>query len=128
MPVVRKSSEKQFNLSNGVLDLIMKSWLEGTTKQYAPHLKRWFSFSSKNELPPFNADITSGAEFWTQYFRKSSCEYSSVNTACSALPSSIFPAVNGFTFDEQPLTKGLLPGISDQNYFIERRAYIVIYT
>ena len=48
----------------------MKSWSEGTAKQYA-HLKRWFSFCSENGLQPFNADVTSGAEFLTQYFRTS---------------------------------------------------------
>ena len=91
-----KSFGKQFNISSGVLDLIMKSWSEGTIKQYAPHLRRWFSFCSENGLQPLNADVTSGAEFLTQYFRKSSCEYSSVNTVRSAL-SFILPAVNGFT-------------------------------
>ena len=88
MSGVRKSFGKQFNLSSGVLDLIMKSWSEGTKKQYAPHLRRWFSFCSENGLQPLNADVSSGAEFLTQYFRKSSCEYSSVNTARSALSSN----------------------------------------
>ena len=101
MPGVRKSFGKQFNLSTGVLELILKSWPEGTTKQYAPHLRRWFSFCSENELQPLNADVSNGAEFLTQYFRKSSCDYSSVNTVRSAL-SSILPAVNGFMFVEQP--------------------------
>ena len=82
----------------------MKFWSEGTTKQYAPYLRRGFSFCSENELQPLKADVTSGAEFLTQYFRQSSCEYSSVNTAHSAL-SSILPAVNGFTFGEQGLFK-----------------------
>ena len=109
MSGVRKSFGKQFNLSSGVLDLIMKSWSEGTTKQHAPHLRKWFTFCSENGLQPLNADIRSGTEILTQYFRKSCCEYSSVNTASSAL-SSILPAVNGFTFGEQPLIKWLLRG------------------
>ena len=92
---------KQFNLSSGVLDLIMKSWLEGTIKQYAPHLRWWFRFCSENGLQPLNADVTRAAGFLTQYFRKSTCEYSSVNTARSAL-SSILQVVNGFKFGEQP--------------------------
>ena len=88
----------------------MKFWSEGTAKQYAPHLRRWFSFCSENGLQPLNADVTSGAEFLTQYFRKSSCEHSSVNTACPAL-SYIFPAVNGFTFCEHRLIKRILRGM-----------------
>ena len=107
---VRRSFGKQFNLSSGVLDLIMKSWSESTTKQYAPHFRWWFSFCSENGLQPLNADVSSGAEFLTQYFRKSSCEYSSINTARSTL-SSILPGVKGFTFCEQPLIKKLLQGM-----------------
>ena len=57
-----------------------------------------FRFCSENGQEPLNADGTSGAEFLTQYFRKSSCEYSSVNAARSAL-SSILPAGNGFTLE-----------------------------
>ena len=103
MSGVRKSFGKQLSLSGGVLDLTMKSWSEGTPKQYPPHLRRWFSFS-------FNADVTSGAEFLTQHLRKFSYEYSSVNTAHSAF-SSVFSGVNGFTSGEQPVIKRLLRGI-----------------
>ena len=110
MSGVRKSFGKQFNLSSGVLDLTMKSWSEGTAKQYTPHVRRWFSFCFENGLQPLNADVTSGAEFLTQYFRKFSCEYSSVNTARSAL-SSLLPAVNEFTFGEHLLTKRPLRGM-----------------
>ena len=107
MSGVRKKFSKQLNLSSGILDLIMKSWSEGMTKQYAPHLGRWFSFCSENGLQSLNVDVTSGAELLTPYFRKSTCEYSSVNTARSSL-SSILPAFNRFTLGEQPLIKRLL--------------------
>ena len=66
MSCIRESFGTQFNLSSGVLDLNMKSLSEGTTKQYALHVRRWFSwfrFSSENGLQPFNLDVTSGAEF-----------------------------------------------------------------
>ena len=86
----------------------MKFWSQGTAKQHAPHLWRWFSY--ENGLQPLNADVTNGAELLTRYFRKSSCVYSSINTACSAL-SSVLPAVTGFTFGEQPLIKRLLRGM-----------------
>ena len=85
----------------------MKSWSEGPKKQDAPHLRRWFSFCVENGLQPLNADVTSGGEFLTRYFRKLSCEYSSINTARSAL-SSILPAVNGFMLGEESLIKRLL--------------------
>ena len=63
MSCIRESFGRQFNLSSGVLDLNMKSLSEGTTKQYALHVRRWFSFCSENGLQPFNLDVTSGAEF-----------------------------------------------------------------
>ena len=65
MSGVRKSFGKQFHLPSGVLDLIMKSWSEGTAKPYAPHLRRWFSLCSENGLQLLNADVTSGVEFLT---------------------------------------------------------------
>ena len=98
MPGVRESFAKQFDLSNGVLDLTMNSWSGVTTKQYAPR------FCYENGLQPLNADVTSGTEFLTQCCRKYSSEYSSVNAVCSALPS-VLPAVNGFMFGKQPLIK-----------------------
>ena len=97
---------KQFNLSSGLLDLIIKSWSEGTAKQYESHLRRWLT-CSENGIDPLNADVISGAEYFTQYFRKFSCENYSLNQSCSAL-SSILSAVNGFTFGEQFLIKKLL--------------------
>ena len=121
---VRKSFGKQFNLSSGVLDLIMKPWSEGTAKQYAPHLRRWFSFCSENGLQSLNADVTSDVEFLTQYFRKSGCEYSSVKTARLTL-SFIFPIVNEFAFGEQPLIKRLLRGMFKERATFPR--YTVTY-
>ena len=44
----------------------MKFWSEGMAKQYALHLKRWFSFCAETGLEPLSADLQSGAEFMTQ--------------------------------------------------------------
>ena len=98
MPGVRESFSRHFNLPSGILDLIMKFWSEDTAKQYASHLRRLLSFCSDG-VEPLNAGVISGAEFVTQYFRKASCDNSSVNTAYSVL-SFVLSAVNGFTFDE----------------------------
>ena len=98
MPGVRESFSRHFNLPSVILDLIMKFWSEGTAKQYAPHLRRLLSFCSDG-LDSLNAGVLSGAEFVTRYFRKASCDNSSVNTVYSVL-SFVLSAVNGFTFDE----------------------------
>ena len=60
MSGVRKKLGKEFNLSRGVLDLLVKSWSKITAKQYASHL-RWFSFCSENGP----TDVTRCAEFMT---------------------------------------------------------------
>ena len=73
MSGVRESFRKQFNLSSGILDLIIKFWSESTAKQYAPHPRRLLSFCS-NGLDSLNAGLISRAEFLTQYFRRASCE------------------------------------------------------
>ena len=49
----------------------------------------------------------------TPYFRKSNCEYSSVNTACSDL-SSIHSAFSRFALGEQPLIKRLFRGMFEE--------------
>ena len=41
----------------------MGSLIEGTTKQHAPHLRRWFSFYPEIGLDLLTAGATSGAEF-----------------------------------------------------------------
>ena len=64
-------------------------------------------------VEPLNAGVISGAEFVTQYFRKASCDNSSVNTAYSVL-SFVLSAVNGFTFDEWLLIKRLFQGTFEE--------------
>lgn len=124
MPCVRQSFAKQFNLSEGALDVLMSSWSEGTSKQYTPHLRRWFSFCSENELDPFAFNVKNGAEFLTIYFELSKCNYSSMNTARSAL-SSFIPANNGIRFGDHPLIKRLLRGMFKQRPSLPR--YTVTY-
>ena len=77
---VTKSLGKQFNLSSGVLVLIIGSLIEATTKQHAPHLRRWFSFYREIGLDLLNAETTSGAEFQNQNI--------SVNLVVSILQST----------------------------------------
>ena len=88
----------------------MKSWSNGTSKQYSSQLNRWFKFCSENGIDPCNATISNGAQFLTDYFIKSNCDYSSVNTARSAL-SAIFPLTEGCTFGNHPIIQRLLRGI-----------------
>ena len=89
---------------------MMKSWNVGTSKQYSSHLNRWIEYCFSRKIDPFNASVSDGAEFLSHYFLNSHCDYSSMNTARSAL-SSILPVTDGKTFGKQPIIQRLLKGM-----------------
>ena len=66
-------------LSEDATDILMKSWSFDTSKQYSPHILRLCDFCSNWNSNPFNASLTDGAEFLTQYFLRSECKYSVIN-------------------------------------------------
>ena len=82
----------------GYNDLTLSWWRPLSYRNQSINLQSksvdWFLYDNGFRHERVNADVTTGAEFLTQYFRKSSCEYFLANIACSALPS-ILPAVNG---------------------------------
>ena len=123
MSNIRKklSNEK---LSDGVITLLMKSWSSGTCNQYSPHINRWMIFCVENKVDPVTADVRMGAEFLTQYFYQTTVDYSSLNTARSAL-STIIEPTNGVTFGNHPLIKILLKGIFKERPTLPR--YTVTY-
>ena len=110
MSYIRQSFRSQQNLSDDTLKLVMSSWSKGTCKQYSPHIHRWVAYCEAKGLDPYTADFGVGAEFLTQYFHSSPVDYSSLNTARSAL-SAILQPVNGITFGNHPLITRLLRGI-----------------
>ena len=97
-------------LSEDTQNLIMNSWAAGTKKQYNSHINRWISYCKQKGFDPFCASVENGAEFLTYYFKEFKVDYSSVNTARSAL-SAVIPPFNGVSFGNQPLIKRLLKGV-----------------
>ena len=85
--------------------------MDGTSKYYSPHLRRWFQFCADKHLGHLNADVSKGTEFLTRYFITSKCEYLPLNTARSTL-SSILLFSNGNTFVKHPLIQRVLKGMS----------------
>ena len=107
---IRKVFETQ-GLSERAIQLIMSSWSEGTKKQYAPHLFRWFEFCKNQKISnPFNASVNNGIEFLSDYFYNDNAGYSLMNTARSAL-SAVIPPFAGMTFGNQPIVRRLLKGV-----------------
>ena len=89
----------------------MKSWNCGTSKQYLGHILSCFDFSSNWNVNPFNGSIYDDVEILIQYFLRSECDYSVINTARSSL-SSIFPSGKRFLmFGKQPIIQWLLKGM-----------------
>ena len=109
MQSVREVFQQQ-NLSENVINLLMKSWIPSICNQYSPHIIRWLEFSSSKKIDPFNASVNDGAEFLAKLFNESECEYSVMYTARSAL-SFIFPTTNDILFGKQRLIQILLKGM-----------------
>ena len=103
----------------------MTYWSEGTTKQYAPHLRTGFSFCSENRLQPLYADVASGAEFLTRNFRNLVLGILQLTQLVQRYHLFSPSVVNGFTFGEQPLIKRLLRGMFKERPTSPR--YIVTY-
>ena len=105
---VGKSLER-YSLSSDVVNLIMKSWSFGTPKQYSSQLKRWFEFSSKDGVDPFVATISNRSQFPIDSFLNSKSEYSSANTATSALSANFLICwFSSRTFGKYPVVQRLL--------------------
>ena len=64
-------------------------------------------FCSSRNVNPFNDSINNGVDFLTQYFLRSECEFSVMNTARSAL-SSKFLSEKKLTFGKQLIIQRLL--------------------
>ena len=70
MQSVRKVFQQQ-NLSENVINLLMKSWTPSACKQYSPYIIRWLELSSSRKIDPYNASVNDGAEFLAKLFNKS---------------------------------------------------------
>lgn len=88
----------------------MNSWSKDTKLQYKTHIEIWLSYCKDNGIDPFGANIYQEAEFLVAYFRSSSTEYSSINTAKSAL-SFIIKPINGISFGKHPLISRIMKEI-----------------
>ena len=81
-------------------------------------------FCVENNVDPVKADVRMGAEFLTQYFYQTTVDYSSLNTARSAL-STIIEPTHVVTFGNHLLIKRLLKGIFKERPTLPR--YTVTY-
>ena len=66
MQSMRKVFQQQ-NLSQNVINLLMKSWTPSACKQYSPHIIRLLEFSSGRKIDPFNASVNDGLNSLQNY-------------------------------------------------------------
>ena len=87
-------------------EIILKSWREGTQKQYKVYLQKWISFCGRQHTDPLQPAVTTVIDFLTERF-ESGLGYSVMNTARCALSTFIVLERN-ISVGSHPLVKRFL--------------------
>ena len=45
-------------------------WSKGTQKQCSSHITRWFNYSTRHNIDPFDSSVYQGTEFLAEYFHE----------------------------------------------------------
>ena len=90
--------------SQKATSIILKSWRQGTTKQYSSYIKRWATYCRQKQIDPVSATDPQALDFLVEIY-ETGVGYSGLNTAWSAL-STVLKPVNGLTFGAQQSVKG----------------------
>ncbi|EDO26919.1 predicted protein, partial [Nematostella vectensis] len=89
LPLVMELHTSQ-GLSASASEVILWGWRSGTQKQYHSYLERWNVYCSQWEINPLSASVIDGLNFLGVLYEEQ-LQYSTINTARSALSSVIFP-------------------------------------
>lgn len=93
-------------ISTRAQEIMLKSWREGTQKQYRVYLQKWISFCSGRHTDPIQPTVANVVDFLTELL-DSGLGYSGLNTARSALCTFIVLEGN-ISIGSHPLVKRLL--------------------
>ena len=83
LQIIRRSLEPQ-GISKKAGDIILRSWRQGTQKQYSSYIKRWITFCHRQQIDCLSPTISQALDFLVELF-ESGIGYSGLNTARSAL-------------------------------------------
>jgi len=108
MQIIRESLEAQ-GISKKAGDIILRSWRQGTQKQYLSYIKRWISFCRKQQIDYVSPTISQVLDFLVELY-DSGIGYSGINTARSSLSCVVKP-VNGITLGSHPTVTRFLKGV-----------------
>ena len=94
------------NISTRAQEIMLKSWREGTQKQYRVYLQKWISFCRGRHTDPVQLTVAAAVDFLTELL-DSGLGYSGLNTARCAL--STFTVLEGnISIGSHPLVKRFL--------------------
>ena len=99
----------QQNLSPDITNILMASWRKGTQNQYKTYVEKWLAFCGERKIDHSSPQISEALQFLT-YLYNQGLSYSTINTAISALSSTL--NIRGpHHFGSHPLVTWFLKGI-----------------
>ncbi len=93
-------------ISTRAQEIMLKSWREGTQKQYKVYLQKWISFCGGRHTDPLQPTVAAVVDFLTELLN-SGLGYSGLNTASCGLSTFIVLEGN-ISIGSHPLVKHLL--------------------
>jgi len=108
MQSLRESLTRKNN-SGKAAEIILRSWSDGTQKQYKPYIKRWSDFCSKWKTDPYDPPVTTVLDFLVQLYEKG-LSYTTINTARSAISAVTLPK-NNMTIGNHAIVSRFMKGI-----------------
>ncbi|CAL8071331.1 unnamed protein product [Orchesella dallaii] len=95
--------------SEASIELLFKSLVSNTWRQYSLHLRKWIIFMTRQQGSPLVASTQDISSFLTELF-ESGASYTTINSARAAL-SLVLPDLNGHSVGTHPIITRLLKGI-----------------
>lgn len=111
-PVDGLSCIREAMAAKGIPDeakpIILKSWRDGTQKQYNVYLKKWIQFCGERKISKTEVTVNSALMFLTNLY-VSGLKYSAINTARCALSSLNFDS--RITIGNHPIIVRFMKGV-----------------
>ena len=104
-----RTTIQQRGISGKAAEIILRSWSEGTHKQYEPYIKRWTDFCNKREINSFDPSVTSVLDFLTAQHEKG-LAHTTLNTARSAISVFTIPKDN-CSIGSHPIVTRFMKGV-----------------
>ena len=94
--------------SDTVTKVMLSSWKPQTCKHYDSAIRKWQRFCDRQEIDPFEPNVTKALDFLGELF-DNGLSYSSINSARSALSSFLY--VNNVPIGQHPMIVRFVTGV-----------------